>query len=641
MSSRFARTVVCLLPAACAALAGCGGGSSAAHQPVPASISAVSGASQAGTVAAQLPEPLVVLVRGDDGQPMAGVVVHWAVASGGGSVSAATSTTTSSGQASTTVTVGAVAGPNLFSATVSGVASGVPFPETGTAGPAARIARVSGDAQSAVRGATLGAPLVVRVEDEHQNPVAGTTVTWSVTSGGGSVQPATSLTAADGTASATATLGVPTAANAFAATVSGLAGSPIAFAATGTHGAASRLVVVSGAGQAGTAGAALGLPLVVQVRDANDVAVPGAAVDWAATVGTGTVSAATTVSDPDGAVSVVATLGIHAGPNAFTASPSGFAADPVTFPATGVPGPAANLVRASPADGPFTAGSSVVLAVRATDANGNGVQGTTIAWASTGGAGSVTPSSSTTDAVGQATATASLAVRDGANGFTATAAGLAGSPVTFQLTGTSGPAAALVRSAPLDDGNYFAGSSQTLAVRVQDANGNPVAGTTVAWSVASGGGSVAPGATLTDPGGVATTTATLDVASGGNAFAAAVAGLAGSPVTFTLAGLPSYSARLVRISPADGTFPAGSAQTLIVQLLDGAGNPIAGHTLYWTVTSGAGTLSLPYGLSYGITDASGRSTATATLAASPSPNAFAATYGTAVGSPVVFRLEGN
>lgn len=65
----------------------------------------------------------------------------------------------------------------------------------------------AGDAQNGDTGAELPEPLVARVQDRHGEPVAGVAVTWTVTSGGGSIDPATGTTDAAGVVTTRWTLG--------------------------------------------------------------------------------------------------------------------------------------------------------------------------------------------------------------------------------------------------------------------------------------------------------------------------------------------------------------------------------------------------------------------------------------------------
>src|SRR5713226_3522935 len=71
-----------------------------------------------------LPNPDAVRALDRNGRPVRGVVITWAVTSGGGSVSQAVDTTDSSGHAQTTHTLGPTAHTQTVSAT--GNVSGVP-----------------------------------------------------------------------------------------------------------------------------------------------------------------------------------------------------------------------------------------------------------------------------------------------------------------------------------------------------------------------------------------------------------------------------------------------------------------------------------------------------------------------------------
>jgi plastocyanin len=88
----------------------------------------------------------------------------------------------------------------------------------------------SGDAGSGAPGTALPA-LRVRIL-RGSTPVAGTTVTWAVTAGGGTVSPTSSQTAADGDATTTLTLPATAGTVTVPASASGVNGSPQTFTAT-------------------------------------------------------------------------------------------------------------------------------------------------------------------------------------------------------------------------------------------------------------------------------------------------------------------------------------------------------------------------------------------------------------------------
>jgi len=98
--------------------------------------------------------------------------------------------------------------------------------------PAAAVARIAGDEQQGSINAPLSMPLSVRVTASGGAPVEGVVVNWTVTAGGGSVAPATSVTDADGVASTTWTLGPIPGQQRVTATVEG--GPSTAFTAVAT-----------------------------------------------------------------------------------------------------------------------------------------------------------------------------------------------------------------------------------------------------------------------------------------------------------------------------------------------------------------------------------------------------------------------
>ncbi len=95
------------------------------------------------------------------------------------------------------------------------------------------VVAVSGNLQQGLIGAALGQPLVVKVADQYGSPVSGSSVTFTVVTGGGTIAPATIVTDAQGLASAIWTLGTTTGAQSALVASSGVKiASPVTFAAT-------------------------------------------------------------------------------------------------------------------------------------------------------------------------------------------------------------------------------------------------------------------------------------------------------------------------------------------------------------------------------------------------------------------------
>jgi hypothetical protein len=105
-----------------------------------------------------------------------------------------------------------------------------------TAAPAAaRVELTDGDGQSATAGAAVAVRPAVRVVDGQGQPVAGVSVTFVVTGGGGQVGGANQVTSTDGTARVDSwTLGPTPGSNTLEARAPTAQGSPIVFTAEGT-----------------------------------------------------------------------------------------------------------------------------------------------------------------------------------------------------------------------------------------------------------------------------------------------------------------------------------------------------------------------------------------------------------------------
>jgi alpha-tubulin suppressor-like RCC1 family protein len=98
----------------------------------------------------------------------------------------------------------------------------------------AAILSVSGDGQNAPVGTSLAQDFVVRVNDNAGNPVTGVTVSWAVSTGGGSISPTSDATDGSGLSQSRLTLGSSSGVNTATATVAGVGN--VTFTATGTGG---------------------------------------------------------------------------------------------------------------------------------------------------------------------------------------------------------------------------------------------------------------------------------------------------------------------------------------------------------------------------------------------------------------------
>ena len=225
-----------LLGSLAAALA-CSSGDDGTSPPPPPALTVakapVSGDGQTGTVGQALANPLRVLVtRG--GTPEVGATVTWTATGAGASVAPSSVVTDAAGLAATTWTLPQAAGLRSASAAVSGAGgSPVSFSATAQPGPATQLSLRDGSGQTGQVSQALPVPLKVRAADQYGNGVGGVVVTWQVMTGGGSLAPTSSTTDTSG-ATTTWTLGSTVGAQTAQGVVSGLAGSPVGFSATGT-----------------------------------------------------------------------------------------------------------------------------------------------------------------------------------------------------------------------------------------------------------------------------------------------------------------------------------------------------------------------------------------------------------------------
>lgn len=292
----------------------------------------VSGDGQSGAATQEVPQDLRVRVTDQHGNHVLGVPVGWTVTSGGGSTSPDTTTTTGVGEAFTRLTLGVSIGDNTVLAAAPGVDS-VTFTATTSSGPPSGIQRVSGDGQTATAGSAVALDPTVRVTDGNGLPVPGVTVTFSVTSGGGSATGSTPVTDLTGTASVGSwIMGTTAGGNTLSASVDGTAA--VSFSATGIPGPASTMVRSAGEGQNALAGNPVAVKPQVFVSDQYGNAVSGVSVSFSVVSGGGTATGTNATSDANGRASVGSwTLGATPGTNTLRATGSGVGA--VTFSATG------------------------------------------------------------------------------------------------------------------------------------------------------------------------------------------------------------------------------------------------------------------------------------------------------------------
>lgn len=593
----------------------------------PAAIAVIHGNNQSGTVGAALAESLIVRVTDSKNRPVVSAGVRFTLVTNvtGGDVVPDTAITDQDGQARARWFLGTSSGAQTVQARVIGFTN-VNVTITATAAPdvADTVILKSGDGQSGTVGQALAESLVVRVNDRFGNPVGGTSVGWTV-SGGGSVSPTTVITGANGEAAVQRVLGIVAGAQSATATIAGVNGSPVVFSHTAVAGGPTALLKTSGDNQTAPAGTFLAESLQVRVVDGLGNGVAGRSVAFTPSPSNGSAGPTSAVTDVNGYAAARWTLGAAAGAQSLIASSVGFS---VTFDATATSDVPTAMAISAGNNQTATAGTAVPVdpAVRVRDSNNNGVGNVSVTFTVTGGGGTVAgPSGSGTSTVvatnssGIATLTSwTLGVTAGANTLSATATGpggpLQGSPLTFDATGAAGSASQItITTEPPTSAASGATLSTAPVVQLRDAGGNPVnrSGVNITVSLGLGGGTLNGtktqstnasgqatfnGLSITGPAGPYT----LDFNSG------SLTGATSTTINLTAGA----ATRLFLTTQPSGAAQSGVAfaQQPVVQLQDGAGNPVSqsGVVVTAVIASGGGTLN-------GTTTATTNSSGTATF----------------------------
>jgi len=209
--------------------------------------------------------------------------------------------------------------------------------------------------------------------------------------------------------------------------------------------------------------------------------------------------------------------------------------------------PAPADVNVSPRSVAFAAlGDAAQLTATVLDQNGQVMQGRTVTWASSAPAVAVVDASGLVTAAGTGAAT-----------ITAMARGVSGSADVSvqQVAAQIEKVAGHNQSAP-----PYSVVPVNPAVRLSDANGHPVEGTTVAFRVTHGGGSVEPAAAVT-VGGIASTVWTLGAPGEQKMVATADAG--GDSLTIEFAAMAlGLTVHLAKLPDAYASFPYAVSSAL-------------------------------------------------------------------------------
>ncbi len=548
----------------------------------PPTLTIVSGSGQTANTSVAFGQPLVAQVIDALGAPQVGVTVTFAPPSGGASatLSSTTAVTNAQGKAQVTATANTIPGTYQVIASAPG-AQPAAFLLTNNGTPAS-IAVVRGAGQSAAINTAFQTPLVAVVRDAAGNRLGGVTVNFTAPVSGASAVLSSASAVTDGLGEATIVATANSTSGAYNVTAAASGAGSITFNLTNR--APATITVTSGNNQSRTVGTAFA-NLVVTVRDASNVAIPGLPVSFSppTTGASAGLSSYVVVTNASGQAAAVATANTVVGTYDVSASVSGVS-PPALFTLTNTAGPAAQFVVGGGAGQATQAGTAFLqpLVARVTDAHGNGISGQTVSFTAPGSGASagLSASSGVTDAQGQVSVTATANSTQGSYNVTASSSGFPNIQFPLQnlgppnLTATGGSG----QTAPL--GQAF---STPLTATLRNELNQPIAGATVTFSAPTSGARAALSATsaVTNGQGQAVVLATAAGSTGSYQVTASYPGV--SSITFSLSNICSQDVQC----PA-GEYCNGSGQSCVAKLSVGASIPNDG--LHDGSCSGASTV---------------------------------------------------
>ncbi len=576
------------------------------------------GDAQADTVHAVLALPVRFKITRSDGQPVAAWPLLCSALAGGriaktsavGADSVLQLTTGSDGSITFYWRLGTQSGEQSLRVEAAGL-QGSPRLLKATASPAQpnRLLILAGDGQSGSVAGRLATPLTVRVADRYGNPIMGHSVQFRILAGGGSLNGAGQATLSattNGTGAAAAPLTLGTLAGSRnnqveAAAQFGqraLTGSPLIFYASALAGPPAFLFALSGNHQSGVAGALLPDSLVVALRDFYQNSIANHPVSFGVTSGDGRVNGVVwvqTQTDAHGSARVQFRLGSQSGTDLHqvTAQVEGLTGESALFSASAIADVAARIsyYSGNGQSGLVNSPLPEPLMVRITDRFSNPVANHPVRFSVTAGNGhfaGANPLATASDENGLATAWLTLGASAGDSTHRAEVSAalknsttpLGGSPVRFYARGVAS------QTGEIQSVELLAGAGQSgvvhqrlaapLRARVLDGLGTPLAGRSIRFRIAAGGGGLGSeedtlAVLTTNSSGMAETTWRLGTLAGDSTQAVQLIGLDknGLPVrgshrliyATALPGAPEFSHSLL---DADSPVPADAVSEGVI-----------------------------------------------------------------------------
>ncbi len=407
------------------------------------------------------------------GYPIAGLEATWHVDDNG--IAALDSTGLLTGRSAGRTTVGAKIDGVSGRATVSIVT------------PATAISLVAGTSQRALAGKQLPQAVVVRATNRRGGPAFGKKVSFRLTDGQGSVDPASAITDADGRARTSWTLGEYPGPQTLLASVENV-DSALAIIAEADPVPGNTRVVALTERVSGPAGDKLADSVSIRVTDSAGRVLADVPVRWTAVDG-GSVESASRRTDSLGVASAWWTLAKRTGTQRLRAqvgSGSAVGIPPVTISATALAGAATAILTVS-GDGqraPAGAPLPKAIVLRLVDANGSGVADATLSLAASGG--TLADTALETDSTGTARTRWTMGHSAGDYTLAVHHEGLKKPLKVAAKAIPAAPANLAFDDVPGEKRSREASKQKKLFALVTDVYGNPISEARVNFSVKSG-----------------------------------------------------------------------------------------------------------------------------------------------------------
>lgn len=294
------------------------------------------GNNQVGGIAGgTLDIPLQIKVTDANGKPVFNMPVDFEIQLGGGQLAIENPVSDYRGIAETRFTLGPIVGTNIVEASNASL-SGSPkvFTFQSVIGPPTILRDEIGDGGNAVVNSLY--PIAAKIMDVNENPIEGVYAAFEVVQGNASIEGPQSIQT-DAAGLAQTQVRLPTSVGTVVVKVTSidLPGFFDTFTITATPAAAANISLFAGNDQDGTVGRELVFPFQALITDPFGNPVSGYQAQWVRTIGTGSPSNTSTMTDDRGIASLAYTIGSQTGTNEVRAV-TALNPPTVTFTATGV-----------------------------------------------------------------------------------------------------------------------------------------------------------------------------------------------------------------------------------------------------------------------------------------------------------------